>query len=64
MQRLMPTSREPQVLDLRPGHACDQLERTVVLNEVREVDRQQRIREGVLKQINPESRNETGLSIW
>jgi len=30
----------------------DRLERTVVLNEVREVDRQQRIREGVLKQIN------------
>jgi hypothetical protein len=34
----------------------DRLERTVVLNEVREIDRQQRIREGVLKQIdrNPE----------
>src|SRR6266568_2785012 len=30
----------------------DRLERTVVLNEVREVDRQQRTREGVLKQIN------------
>jgi hypothetical protein len=30
----------------------DRLERTVVLNEVREIDRQQRIREGVLKQIN------------
>ena len=30
----------------------ERLERTVVLNEVREVDRQQRIREGVLKQIN------------
>jgi hypothetical protein len=30
----------------------DRLERTVVLNEVRELDRQQRIREGVLKQIN------------
>ena len=30
----------------------DRLERTVVLNEVRELDRQQRMREGVLKQIN------------
>src|SRR5580698_8891742 len=30
----------------------DRLERTVVLNEVREIDRQQRMREGVLKQIN------------
>ncbi len=30
----------------------ERLERTLVLNEVREVDRQQRIREGVLKQIN------------
>ena len=30
----------------------DRLERTVVLNEVRELDRQQRIREGILKQIN------------
>jgi hypothetical protein len=34
----------------------ERLERSVVLNEVRELDRQQRIREGVLKQIgrNPE----------
>ena len=30
----------------------ERLERTAVLNEVRELDRQQRIREGVLKQIN------------
>jgi hypothetical protein len=30
----------------------ERLERTVVLNEVRELDRQHRIREGVLKQIN------------
>ena len=30
----------------------DRLERTVVLNEVRELDRQHRMREGVLKQIN------------
>lgn len=36
----------------------ERLERTVVLNEVREVDRQQRMREGILKQINrnPETR--------
>ena len=30
----------------------ERLERSVVLSEVRELDRQQRIREGVLKQIN------------
>src|ERR1039457_411395 len=30
----------------------ERLERTAVLNEVRELDRQQRLREGVLKQIN------------
>src|SRR5882757_1699048 len=30
----------------------ERIERTVVLNEVREIDRQQRIREGVMKQIN------------
>jgi hypothetical protein len=30
----------------------DRMERTVVLNEVRELDRQQRMREGVLNQIN------------
>ena len=30
----------------------ERLERTVVLNEVRELDRQQRMREGILKQIN------------
>jgi hypothetical protein len=30
----------------------ERLERTVVLNEVRELDRQQRMREGVLKQVN------------
>jgi hypothetical protein len=39
----------------------ERLERTVVLNEVRELDRQQRIREGVLKQINQQSRIEAGL---
>ncbi len=43
----------------------DRLERTVVLNEVRELDRQQRMREGVLKQINRESRNGAGLlTFW
>ena len=30
----------------------DRLERTVVLNEVRELDRQQRMREGMMKRIN------------
>lgn len=30
----------------------ERLERSVVLNEIRELDRQQRIREGVLKQVN------------
>jgi hypothetical protein len=30
----------------------ERLERTVVLNEVRQLDRQQRMREGILKQIN------------
>ncbi|MBK7998095.1 MAG: hypothetical protein IPK15_05035 [Verrucomicrobia bacterium] len=30
----------------------ERLERSVVLNEVRELDRQQRIRDGLLKQIN------------
>jgi hypothetical protein len=30
----------------------ERLERTLVLNEVRELDRQQRMKEGILKQIN------------
>ena len=30
----------------------ERIERSLVLNEVRELDRQQRIREGILKQIN------------
>ena len=30
----------------------ERLERTVVLNEVRELDRQQRMREGIMKRIN------------
>jgi hypothetical protein len=30
----------------------DRLERTVVLNEVRQIDRQQRMREGIMKRIN------------
>ena len=38
--------------DYLPARPRERLERTVVLNEVREIDRQQRIREGVLKQIN------------
>src|SRR5258705_5321762 len=43
----------------------DRLERTVVLNEVLEVDRQQRIREGVLKQINrkPETKRAYDLLV-
>ena len=42
----------------------ERLERTVVLNEVRELDRQQRIREGVLKQINrnPEMPNDSTMT--
>jgi hypothetical protein len=39
----------------------DRLERSVVLNEVRELDRQQRIREGVLKRINRNPETETRL---
>ena len=34
------------------GMPRDRLERTVVLNEVRQLERQQRIREGVMKRIN------------
>jgi hypothetical protein len=34
------------------GMPRDRLERTLVLGEVRELDRQQRMKEGVLKQIN------------
>jgi hypothetical protein len=34
------------------GMPRDRLERTVVLNEVRQLDRQQRMREGVMKRIN------------
>src|ERR1022692_1260757 len=34
------------------GIPRDRLERTVVLNEVRELDRQQRMREGMMKRIN------------
>lgn len=30
----------------------DRLERTVVLNEVRQIERQQRMREGIMKRIN------------
>jgi hypothetical protein len=34
------------------GMPRDRLERTVVLNEVRQLDRQQRMREGTMKRIN------------
>ena len=34
------------------GMPRERIERTLVLNEVRELDRQQRIKEGILKQIN------------
>lgn len=34
------------------GMPRDRLERTVVLNEVRQLDRQQRIRDGIMKRIN------------
>ena len=34
------------------GMPRERLERTLVLNEVRELDRQQRMKEGILKQIN------------
>ena len=34
------------------GMPRERLERTVVLNEVRELDRQQRIRDGVMKKID------------
>lgn len=37
------------------GIPRDRLERTVVLNEVRELDRQQRMREGMMKRINSNS---------
>jgi hypothetical protein len=42
----------PKYWDYLKAMPRERLERTVVLNEVRELDRQQRIREGVLKQIN------------
>jgi hypothetical protein len=42
----------PKYWDYLKAMPRERLERTVVLNEVREIDRQQRIREGVLKQIN------------
>ena len=43
----------------------DRLERTVVLNEIRELDRQQRMREGVMKQINrnPETKQAYDLLV-
>ena len=38
------------------GMPRDRLERTVVLNEIRMVDRQQRIRDGVMQRINADPR--------
>lgn len=32
------------------------LERTLVLNEIRQLDRQQRVREGIMKSISPEQK--------
>ena len=53
MRRSTPTSRRTRsIWAYVQGMPRDRLERTVVLNEVRELDRQQRLREGVLKQIN------------
>jgi len=45
--------RKPKYWTYVQAMPRDRLERTVVLNEVREIDRQQRIREGVMKQIRP-----------
>ncbi len=39
----------------------DRLERTVVLNEVRQIERQQRMRDGMMKKINARPRTEAGL---
>ena len=49
----MPTSKRTQSIGTYiQTMPRDRLERTVVLNEVRELDRQQRMREGMMKQIN------------
>ena len=52
-RRLTPTSRTIPSIGLTcKGMPRDRLERTVVLNEVRQLDRQQRMREGVMTRIN------------
>lgn len=46
----------PKYFAYLQGMPRERLERTVILNEVRELDRQQRVREGVMKRVqsNPE----------
>jgi hypothetical protein len=41
----------------------DRLERTVVLNEVRQIDRRQRIQEGVMKQINADPKRKQAYDV-
>jgi hypothetical protein len=41
----------------------DRLERTVVLNEVRQIDRQQRMREGIMKRINDDPKLKSAYEI-
>ena len=42
----------------------DRLERTVVLNEVRQIDRQQRMREGIMKRINADPKLKRRMKYW
>jgi len=46
----------PKYWNYIQGMPRDRLERTVVLNEVRMLDRQQRIRDGVMQRINADPR--------
>jgi len=57
---LTPYQREPETLGLPAKHARDRLERTVVLNEVRQLERQERMRDGMMKKSTA-TRTETGL---
>ena len=41
----------------------DRLERTVVLNEVRQIERQQRMREGIMKRINDDPKLKSAYEI-
>src|SRR5262245_26282508 len=52
------TKENPKCWSYVQSMPRERLERTVVLNEVRELDRQQRMREGIMKQIerNPEQK--------